>query len=130
MTQVHFTIRGEPIGKPRQTRSDVWKKRPCVMKYRAWADEARRQAPKDLPMEPTTIHVLAYFTMPESWSKKKRAAMVGNLHQSTPDVDNCAKSLLDALWKEDKSIAILRIEKRWVDKEYAVDGARMEVVVT
>jgi len=30
-----------PVPKPRQTRSDKWKQRPCVMRYRAFADEVR-----------------------------------------------------------------------------------------
>lgn len=30
-----------PIGKPRMTRADKWKKRPAVMRYRAFCDEAR-----------------------------------------------------------------------------------------
>ena len=30
-----------PVAKPRQTRSDVWKKRPCVVKYRQFADDLR-----------------------------------------------------------------------------------------
>lgn len=124
MTAIHFTIKGEPIGKPRQTRSDVWKKRPCVVRYRSWADSARAQAPKDLPKEPTSVSIVAYFSLPQSWSQKKRAAMVGKLHQQKPDADNVLKCI-DGLWKQDKGIAICRIEKRYDDGK----GPRMEVVV-
>jgi hypothetical protein len=33
----------KPVPKPRQTRSDKWKQRPCVMAYRTFADELRLQ---------------------------------------------------------------------------------------
>ena len=31
-----------PRAKPRMTRADTWKKRPCVVKYWAYKDELRR----------------------------------------------------------------------------------------
>ncbi len=38
------------------------------------------------------------FRMPmaKSWSKKKKAEMLGKAHQQTPDLDNLIKSALDA----------------------------------
>lgn len=39
---ITFTIPGTPVGKPRQTQRDKWAERDCVLRYRAWADRARR----------------------------------------------------------------------------------------
>ncbi len=109
-----FTIPGEPIGKPRMTRSDKWKRRECVLRYRDWADKARLATSGRLP---PTLHILrlscaAYFCPPASWSKKKQSACLGQLHRSKPDADNVLKCL-DALFPEDCGLAALAIEKRW-----------------
>lgn len=121
---ITITIPGEPMGKPRMTRSDKWKKRDCVMRYRAWADEARLRAGK-LP-SPDVIASLswtAYFEPPKSWSKKKRAAAMNTLHRSTPDRDNVDKAVLDALFPQDSAIASGMIQKRWGSP------ARLEIVI-
>lgn len=120
-----FTIPGAPIGKPRMTQRDKWKKRPCVMRYRAWADSARAAAPKDMPKDPVDVNFTAYLPMPKSWSAKKREAMRGQLHRQKPDVDNIFKSLADALWKSDCGIAIGSFCKRWDDGK----GPRTEMAV-
>lgn len=122
---IHFTIRGEPMGKPRQTRADVWKKRPCVMRYREWADSARAQAPANLPKSPWSVSIVAYLQIPPSWSNKRKGEMRGKFHQSKPDADNIIKSVLDALWEQDQSIAVCAITKFWEDG----NGPRVEVKV-
>lgn len=72
-----------------------------------------------------------YFPIPESYSKsKKRRIADGEIkHTKRPDVDNCAKAILDALnevaYKDDAQI----VESR-ITKHYAVDGnVRAEVVL-
>jgi len=104
----------KPMGKPRMTRRDKWKKRPCVVRYRAFAD-ALRLAAGELP--PTELiedlSWVATFAFPKSYSKKKRTALMGQLHRSTPDRDNCDKAVLDILFKQDSAIAKGTIEKRW-----------------
>jgi Holliday junction resolvase RusA-like endonuclease len=111
---IRFTIQGTPVGKPRMTRRDKWKKRPCVMRYRAWADAARAAAGR-LP-HPETIasfNWTAYFSPPKSWSQKKRADAIGTPHRGTPDRDNVDKAILDALFPNDSAIADGVISKRW-----------------
>lgn len=103
----------KPVGKPRQTRSDVWKQRPVVMRYRAFADELRLKYREDLP---NSVTLIFRIEMPQSWSKKKKAEMLGKPHQQKPDVDNLAKSVLDALVKEDSVIYRCLIEKYWSDE--------------
>lgn len=46
---------------------------------------------------PVLVNVAAYFPIPESCSKKKRAEMDGRWHVSRPDADNIVKIALDAL---------------------------------
>lgn len=111
---ITFTIPGDPIGAPRMTQLDKWKQRPCVVRYRAWKDAARLAAGQLPPSDQIeSVSWVAVFSMPASWSKKKRAAMVGQLHRQKPDRDNIDKAVLDALFPDDEQIAKGMIEKRW-----------------
>lgn len=121
---VFFVIPGQPMGKPRMTQRDVWKKRPCVLRYRAWADKARAAA-GNLITGPQNVSWTAYFAMPKSWSQSKKDKMRGGPHQQKPDRDNCDKALLDSLFKDDSGISDGTLRKRWDDG----NGARMEVTV-
>lgn len=118
------TIPGEPIGKPRQTQSDKWRERPCVMRYRTWADHARKCCP-DRPATPGRIHVIAYFGFPKSYSTKEREALQGMPHRQKPDSDNVCKSVVDALVSRDECIYEMRINKYWTDEK----GPRVEVTL-
>lgn len=101
-----------PIGKPRMTQRDKWKKRPCVMRYRAFCDELRLRMGK-LPEDPDTLFVRAFFAMPKSWSKVKKEAMDGQRHRQKPDSDNIGKAVMDALFKDDSGISDVTVLKRW-----------------
>ena len=98
-----------PIPKPRQTRSDKWKKRPCVLRYRAFSDECRLKI-KSLP---GSFHVTFIIPMPNSWSKKAKICNDHTLHLHRGDADNYLKSLLDALCDDDSYIADVRVTKVW-----------------
>ena len=100
-----------PVPKPRQTRSDRWRKRPSVLKYRAFADEVRlRMAGVQLEGAAICFHI----PMPKTWPKYMREEMDGELHRQTPDLDNLLKALFDALHGNDCHIASLSgLEKRW-----------------
>ena len=100
-----------PVAKPRQVASDRWRKRPCVLRYRAFADEMRLQA--DGWELPDCFHVKFIIPMPKSWSKKKKLQMVATPMQQRPDADNLCKALMDALLKEDSQVWKLEIEKIW-----------------
>lgn len=104
-----------PCPKPRQTRSDKWKKRPCVMRYRAFADECRLLGINIHDMGDTVIF---HIPMPKSWSKKKKRLMDQRPHQQKPDIDNLLKSLLDATMKEDCTVWSISTYKQW-----SYDGA-------
>ena len=125
-TNVIVVNPGNPVPKPRQTRSDKWKKRKCVVRYREWADGLRGQASiVQIPLEPTRVRVIAYFALPKSWSIKKKDKMTGKPHKQTPDADNVLKAVCDALWEKDQVIYKCQIEKYWDDG----DGPRTEVYI-
>jgi hypothetical protein len=56
-----------PMGKPRMTRADKWKKRPEVMRYRAFCDEVRLRG---VALPESGAHVTFVLPMPASWSKR------------------------------------------------------------
>lgn len=43
--------------------------------------------------------------------------MHNQLHSQTPDWDNLAKAFFDALLSQDKTIADIRVTKKWVNEE-------------
>ena len=98
-----------PNTKPRMTQSDKWKKRPCVLQYRAFKDEVRLLK----VVLPECHHVTFVVPMPSSWSLKKQKAHYGKPHQQRPDVDNFCKALFDAVFEEDSHIWDCRMTKIW-----------------
>ena len=99
--------------KPRMTRSDKWKKRPCVERYRSFCDRLRLLGPT---VPDSGGHALFIIKMPLSWSKKKKDLMRHKPHTVRPDLDNMAKSLFDAIYKEDSHIWDGRFSKVWGDE--------------
>jgi len=99
-----------PMGKPRMTRSDAWKKRPCVMRYWEFKDTCKAQG---LAVPESDSHLIFILPMPKSWSKKKKLLMDGKAHQSKPDIDNITKAVLDAVYKDDSKVWDLRTTKLW-----------------
>lgn len=102
-----------PVPKPRQTRSDKWKKRPCVERYRSFKDQCRLHR-VELPK--SGAHVLFKIPMPKSWSKLKKKVFNGQPHEVRPDLDNFLKSLFDSVYKEDSSVWDVRATKVWAYK--------------
>ena len=117
-----WVVYGNPIAKPRMTRRDVWKKRPCVVKYRAWADKIRAEVPK---IESGKIRLKYYIAFPASYPTKKREKLKGCPHTLRPDIDNLNKGVLDALFEDDCGVHEIHAEKKWDDG----DGARCEIEV-
>lgn len=107
-----------PVPKPRMTRSDRWKARPAVMRYRAFCDEARLFKMRIVAGDSVEFRI----PMPSSWPEWKKAEHDGIPHRSTPDLDNLIKAALDAIYNDDAGIHALCASKVW-----ARDGA---IVVT
>ena len=91
----------DPVAKPRQTQRDVWAKRPCVLRYRQFADDCRKLG-MVLPSHGASVQFV--IAMPKSWSEKKRAAMLGQPHTQKPDIDNLLKAIADAVHGDDSHI--------------------------
>lgn len=103
------------MGKPRMTQRDRWQKRPCVLRYREYCDKIRAEA-GEIPPDPLAVHIKAYLPMAASWSKKKKAQMLGQRQRLKPDWDNIGKAICDALFDEDSCIAVGIAEKFWCNE--------------
>ena len=105
------------------TRKDVWKTppRPCVAQYRAFKDELNIQARKLNYVVTPVLSIAFIFSMPQSWSKKKKIAMDGAPHQSTPDLDNIMKAFKDSLCVNDSFVHTYReCKKVWGTKDQII----------
>lgn len=112
--QIVFVVVGPPMGKPRMTQRDVWKKRPVVLRYHDYKDRINEAAPNLVAkVDVYAVDVKAYIAMPASWNKKKKAELDGTPHRSKPDWDNIGKAVCDALFKEDSCISDGRTRKFW-----------------
>lgn len=99
-----------PIPKPRMTRADKWKKRDCVMRYRAFKDLIRIFR---VTLPEAGAHVIFVIPMPMSWTKKKKIEMEGKPCRSKPDRDNLDKALCDAIYADDACVWDCRTTKIW-----------------
>jgi len=106
----YLEIMINPVAKPRQTQRDKWAKRPCVMRYRAFADQLRASG---LTLPECGYHLIFVLPMPPSWTDKKRVKMNGKPHQQVPDKDNLEKAVLDALFENDCRVWDGRVSKFW-----------------
>lgn len=98
-----------PVAAPRMTQSDKWKKRPCVLKYRAACDIIRLHM-KELP---EAFSITFYLPMPASWSDKKKREMDGKPHKQKIDLDNAVKGFCDAFQKDDSHVHTVTMSKVW-----------------
>lgn len=109
-----FFVPGIPVGAVRMTRSDVWKKRPAVVKYREWCDTIRRAVTGDPTRKIQQVPGLCLdfvLPVPASTSAKKTAALMGAFHDVRPDIDNLSKAVMDALFEKDSGVAYLITKK-------------------
>jgi len=99
----------DPCPAPRQVRSDKWKPRPMVVRYRAFRDHVRLLS----IWVANGAEIIFYVKMPKSWSEKKKKERVGKPHKQTPDLDNYLKALLDAVFESDSHIWDIKLKKVW-----------------
>lgn len=104
----------DPIGKPRMTQQDKWKKRAATDRYWELKSQITQIATGlHFQLPESNMHMIFYMPMPDSWSKKKKEEMSGMPHQQKPDGDNILKGIQDALCKDDSFIWDVRITKYW-----------------
>lgn len=127
MKKIVFTIYGEPVGKgrPRFSRAGKGVRTYTPEKtaeYELAVSRAFRRAVHTGSFEkgtPIDMEITAYFAVPKSVSKKKRAEMLtGQLRPTKkPDADNIAKIICDALngvaYADDAQVVSVSIEKKW-----------------
>ena len=115
-----ITIQGKVQAKQRPRFNGKFTYTPAQTKnYENWVKLSFiNQYPNFKPLEnELEVSIKAYFEIPKSVSKKKREQMLnGNIRPTIkPDLDNIAKSVLDALNKlaylDDKQIVFLEVEK-------------------
>ena len=107
-----------PVSAPRQNRSDRWRKRPVVLRYRAYSDALRQACLANDFVLGEEIDLEFYIPMPKSWSNRKKLKMVGEPHRQRPDTDNLAKGVMDSLLHEDCKVWHIQAKKYW-----SVEGA-------
>ena len=99
------------------TRSDRWKKRPCVVRYWNFKNYLQEQAKFQNFKLSNNIEIFFELKIPKSWSKKKKHKMLYRPHQQKPDIDNLVKAVLDSLAeKNDSYINALSANKVWADE--------------
>ena len=102
-----------PMGKPRMTRADSWKKRPVVLRYWEYKRVLMLQAREHGYSPGHTLNIEFFMPIPKSWSKKKAASMAFTPHQQKPDIDNLIKAFMDALLEEDCYVYRIKATKTW-----------------
>lgn len=113
---IKFNIPGEPIGKgrPKFTRSGIVYTPRKTKEYEELTALQYRAAAKGKSFgnEAVLMAVTAYYSIPKSWTVKKRAAAENDEIRPTvkPDGDNVLKALADGLngiaFEDDKQIVI------------------------
>jgi len=117
-----YKLDATPMGAVRQTKSDAWKARPEVLRYRAFSDLLRLEAQVVGLILPDVFTVEFYLPMSKSWSKKKRELYKGVPHQQKPDLDNMLKGFLDSLLKEDCRVWKVTASKFWTEDTEDEEG--------
>lgn len=130
-----FTIPGEPKAKarPRMTKVGHTYTPQGTVNYENWVRCCYIDAKNKLGLKklsgPVEAIITCYFTIPKSFTKAKREkALNGELRPcKKPDVDNLAKSVLDAIntlaYDDDKQVVELTVKK------YYSDDPRTEVEI-
>lgn len=98
-----------PTPKPRMSRSDAWKLRPTVARYRAFCDEVRFRGAR----LPQAYKLTFLIPMPASWTSREKAERAGTPHLTRPDASNLAKATEDALVAEDSVLWRIAADKLW-----------------
>lgn len=117
---IHFTIPGEPKAWRRSRHNG---KRhytdPVMAGYQNTVKWLAKAAGAKLVEGPIAMEVTAYFKIPESATKARRAAMLAGDEYPTKrsDADNLGKAIMDALnglaFNDDAQVVHLTVSKLW-----------------
>jgi Holliday junction resolvase RusA-like endonuclease len=130
--QIDFFVKGRPQGKarPRVTRYGTYtpqttKDYEQKVRVAFWQSNNSTKRTTPTPAFAADVcvsaEIVAYYEIPKSWSKKKRAAAIeGRLRPTVkPDTDNIAKIILDSLnglaYHDDKQVVRCSVSKWYGD---------------
>ena len=117
-----------PVPKPRMSQRDKWAQRACVLRYRAFCDQARAHR---LELTPG-CGVVFFLPIPKSWSKFRRFNENGAPHTQKPDLSNLLKALEDAVCPEDSHLwHYAHLSKRWAPRGgiMILSGSHLQVAM-
>lgn len=107
MKLIPLPPKGKP--RPRVTRRGTF----MPPAYEQWRkDFARLHGSVEIDDE-IALTVIAIRPMPQSWSKSRRERMCGAWCQTTPDADNIAGAVMDAVLDDDSSVVKVEVFKIW-----------------
>lgn len=128
-----ITIFGEPTGKGRprfaKTGHAYTPQATRDYEYQVQYEFASSYPGAEVITNPVKASIVAYYSIPQNYSKKKRQDCLNNKIQvqKKPDCDNIAKIILDSLngyaYEDDKQVVDLQVTKMWSDIP------RVEVVI-
>lgn len=85
--------------------------------YTAWKRElALRCGSPTLPHS-CVLSIVAKFRVPKSVSKLRRATMIGVFRDGSPDADNIAGAVMDALWSGDSGVQLGKVIRVWAERD-------------
>ncbi len=123
MTQIHIVLPGQPVGKgrPRFGGGRAYTPKKSKDYEQLLAAEARQEMDQfnlEATELPCKMIILAQFAIPKSWAKwRQQAAQLGEYTPGRPDIDNVAKSALDAfngiVYVDDAQVYDLQIKKTY-----------------
>lgn len=86
------------------------KRSPQAKRYQAYQQECRLRG----VWQPASGDICVFvMPMPDSWSPKRRNNHWSRPHETTPDVDNLVKGLLDAVYDDDRLVWCIEAYKYW-----------------
>ena len=126
--KVSFEVPGEPKGKGRprfSTKTGRAFTPQDTLNYENLVKfQYKMKAIDQYTENPIKATIICYYSIPKSFSKKKRElALCGFLRPTKkPDADNCGKAILDALngiaYQDDRQVVILIVEKYYGEKPF------------
>ena len=126
MSSTTFTIPGKPFAKqrPRSTRSGRVYTPKETVSFEMTVGQIAAPAFASPIEGPVSVTIWATFEPARSWSKKKTAAHLNRPHTQKPDLDNCAKAILDGInriaFADDSQVSEIHVRKVWGPKAQTV----------
>ena len=126
MHKITFKLEPVSASRPRVTRWGVY----YADKYTQFRKDMAKLllGNRTLYASPLKLNVSFYFTIPKSYSKKKRDELDGEYCVGVSDLDNLEKALYDCMngtvYVDDKYIVHHEVKKMWVK-----EGGRIEVII-